>query len=77
MRGVQPELVEQLGDGRGQRHRRRRGALGQRSECPNPGRSRAITSWRAASASSTGSQTHFSLPSPWISTSGGPLPRRT
>jgi hypothetical protein len=40
------------------------------SEPPCPERSKAITSWRTASVSSTGSHTCQWLPVPWIKSSG-------
>ena len=45
-------------------------------DSPKPGRSIAITSRWAARRSITGSHMRRSVPSAWISTSGGPLPRR-
>ncbi len=47
------------------------------SDSPKPGMSSAITSRSRASASSCGFQTSFVAPSPWIRTSGGPLPARS
>ena len=50
------------------------GTDGPGSEAPNPGRSIAITSRRAARRSSTGSHMRQPAPRPWTSTSGAPSP---
>ncbi len=44
------------------------------TESPNPGRSIAITRWRAASAPTVGRNETFVAPRPWSSTTGGPAP---
>ena len=46
------------------------------ADAPKPGRSRAMTSYAADNAGSTGSHICHRLPIPWMSTNGAPLPAR-